>query len=177
MWHGHNVSLLTSPLNYRSFTELCGLCGRDYRHQSQLAFFPPVSDATRFLSFTALRPTQTWCELKRLLLVEELEGQSNIKWSEVWGQKGVQNSKVLSAWMRIIWISFYGCLLMFRWSGHRMGIQEMGSVPDGLLPCCELQHVVTPLTSLFPPFGDNSWVKFPPDHRWLEVHVLCRISL
>lgn len=34
MWHGHNVSLLISPLNYRRFTELCDLCGRYYRHQS-----------------------------------------------------------------------------------------------------------------------------------------------
>lgn len=43
MWREHNVSLLASPLNYRSFTELCDLCGRCYRHQSQLAFFPPCS--------------------------------------------------------------------------------------------------------------------------------------
>lgn len=55
-WHGHNVSLLISPLNYRSFTELYDLCGRYYRHQSQPAFFPPISNATRvfFLHYLSI---------------------------------------------------------------------------------------------------------------------------
>lgn len=57
IWHGHNVSLLISALNYRSFTERCDLCGWYYRHQSQLAFFPSISNATRFLSFTAFHPS------------------------------------------------------------------------------------------------------------------------
>lgn len=100
LWHGHNVSLLISPVNYRSITERYDLCGRCCRHQSQLAFFPPISNATGFVSFTAFRPAQTYCGWKRLLLVEELKGQNSVKWSEVWCKWVCKRTK----YCQLVWL-------------------------------------------------------------------------